>query len=158
MDVAGDFAEKVEKNPVGGVVGTGLVPMKIDKNGIWEVTTRPLASEMYMYLFVVDGVGTADPNNPYVYRDFATISNIFIVGKGQADLYSVKNVPHGSLTHRWYESKSLKMDRRINIYTPAGYENSKDKFPVLYLLHGYGGDEDECVEEVCVRQDGFKGY
>jgi enterochelin esterase family protein len=143
VEVAGDFAEKAEDNPVGGVVGTGLIPMTKDENGVWTLTTKPLASEMYMYLFVVDGVATADPNNPYVFRDFATISNIFIVGNGQADLYKVNDVPHGSITHRWYNSKKLGRDRRINIYTPPGYESIKAKYPVLYLLHGYGGDEDE---------------
>ena len=143
--VAGDFAEKAEDNPIGGMVGTGLLPMSKDENGVWTVTTRPLESELYMYLFVVDGIATADPNNPYVFRDFATISNVFIVGNGQADLYKVNDVPHGSLTHRWYESKSLGVDRRINIYTPPGYETSKDQYPVFYLLHGYGGDEDEWV-------------
>ncbi|WP_321345409.1 alpha/beta hydrolase-fold protein [uncultured Draconibacterium sp.] len=145
VEVAGDFAEKVEENPVGGVVGTGLLPMTKDANGVWSLTTKPLQSELYMYLFVVDGVATTDPNNPYVFRDFATVSNIFIVGNGKADLYKVNDVAHGSLTHRWYNSKSLGMDRRINIYTPPGYENNTKKYPVLYLLHGYGGDEDEWV-------------
>ena len=87
---------------------------------------------------------TIDPNNVYVYRDFATTSNVFIVGNGKADLYKVNKVPHGTLAHRWYHSDGMKMDRRINIYTPAGYEQSGDrKYPVLYLLHGMGGDEDE---------------
>lgn len=145
VEVAGDFAEKVENNPVGGVVGTGLVPMTKDSNGIWTLTTKPLESELYMYLIVVDGVATTDPNNPYVYRDFGTISNVFIVGNGLGDLYKVNKVPHGSLTHTWYYSKGLNQNRRINIYTPPGYENSKEKYPVLYLLHGFGGDEDEWV-------------
>lgn len=145
VEVAGDFAEKVEDNPIGGVVGTGLLPMARDENGIWTLTTKPLASEFYMYLFVVDGVATTDPNNPYVFRDFATLSNVFIVGNGQADLYKVNDVPHGTLTHRWYDSESLGKDRRINIYTPPDYENSGEQYPVLYLLHGYGGDEDEWV-------------
>ncbi len=145
VSVAGDFAEKAEDNPVGGVVGTGLIPMIKDKDGVWTLTTKPLESELYMYLFVVDGVATTDPNNPYVFRDYATVSNIFVVGNGQADLYKVQDVPHGSLTHRWYNSKGLGMERRINIYTPPGYENSNKKYPVLYLLHGFGGDEDEWV-------------
>lgn len=145
VSVAGDFADITEENPIGGMVGTGLLPMTKGENGVWTLTTKPLPSEMYMYLFVVDGVATADPNNPYVFRDFATISNIFIVGKGQADLYKVNDVPHGSVTSRWYDSKSLGMDRRINIYTPPGYESSKERYPVLYLLHGYGGDENEWI-------------
>lgn len=145
VSVAGDFAEVAEDNPVGGVVGTGLIPMIKGADGVWELTTKPLDSELYMYLFEVDGVATIDPNNPYVYRDFATICNIFIVGNGQADLYAVNDVPHGSLTHRWYDSPGLGMKRRINIYTPPGYETSVKRYPVLYLLHGFGGDEDEWV-------------
>jgi enterochelin esterase-like enzyme len=145
VEVAGDFAEKAENNPIGGVVGTGLIPMTKDDKGVWSLTTKPLASELYMYLFNVDGVAMTDPNNPYVYRDYATLSNIFLVGNGRADLYKVNDVPHGSLTHRWYNSKGLDKTRRINIYTPAGYENSTEKYPVLYLLHGFGGDEDEWV-------------
>ncbi len=145
VEVAGDFAEKVEKDPIGGMIGTGLMPMTKDENGIWSLTTKPLASELYSYLFMVDGVATADPNNPYVFRDFATTTNIFVVGGGQADLYIVNKVPHGSLTHRWYNSTALGTDRRINIYTPPGYESGNEKYPVLYLFHGMGGDEDEWV-------------
>ncbi|MFH0841208.1 MAG: alpha/beta hydrolase-fold protein [Bacteroidota bacterium] len=145
VEVAGDFAEKAEDNPIGGMVGTGLLPMSKDEKGLWTLTTKPLPSELYSYLFVVDGVATADPNHPYVFRDFATISNVFIVGGGQGDLYKVYDIPHGTLSHHWYDSKGLGRDRRINIYTPPGYEGSKTKYPVLYLLHGYGGDEDEWV-------------
>lgn len=145
VQVAGDFVSKVEDNPIGGMVGTGLAAMTKDENGVWTLTTEPLESELYSYLFVVDDVVTTDPNHPYVFRDFATISNVFVVGGGQADLYKVNDIPHGSLTHRWYDSEKLGMDRRINIYTPSGYEKSGEKYPVLYLLHGAGGDEDEWV-------------
>jgi enterochelin esterase family protein len=146
VQIAGDFTEKAEGQHVGGMVGAGLIDMRKDDEGIWTYTTKPLESELYSYEFMVDGVPTIDPNNVYVFRDFATISNIFIVGNGQADLYKINNVPHGTLSHRWYYSDDLKMHRRINIYTPAGYEQSGDKkYPVLYLLHGMGGDEDEWV-------------
>lgn len=145
VEVAGDFADKADANPIGGIVGTGLIPMTKDEKGMWTLTTKPLPSELYSYLFMVDGVATTDPNNPYVFRDFATITNVFIVGGGQADLYKVNKVPHGTLSHRWYESTGLGMMRRINIYTPPGYESSQEKYPVLYLLHGMGGDEDEWV-------------
>jgi enterochelin esterase family protein len=66
---------------------------------------------------------------------------VFIVG-GKADLYAVKKVPHGSVTRRWYDSPGIGLNRRITIYTPPGYETSKEKYPVLYLLHGMGGDEE----------------
>jgi enterochelin esterase family protein len=143
VQVAGDFVAKVEENPVGGIVGTGLAEMKKDAEGVWTYTSAPLASELYSYLFVVDGLAVIDINHPHVYRDFATICNVFLVGGGQADLYKVNDVPHGSLTHAWYDSRVLGADRRINVYVPPGYETSGKRYPVLYLLHGSGGDEDE---------------
>ena len=145
VQVAGDFVAKVEDNPIGGMVGTGLADMK-EVDGIWELTTAPLAPELYSYMFVVDGVATQDPNNPNVYRDFATTNNVFLVPGGRADLYKVQDVPHGSITSCWYDSKVIGKDRRMNIYTPYGYEdNPKKRYPVLYLLHGSGGDENEWV-------------
>lgn len=143
--IAGDFLPTKKGNPVGGMVGSGLASMIKDEKGIWTYTSKPLESELYSYLFVVDDVATIDLNHPYVFRDFATLCNVFIVGNGQADLYKVNDIPHGSLSHRWYDSEKLGMDRRINIYTPPGYEKSGEKYPVLYLLHGAGGDEDEWV-------------
>jgi enterochelin esterase-like enzyme len=144
VQIAGDFAEKADQT-ISGLVGTGLMDMQKVTDSLWTYTTKPLPSELYSYIFMVDGVSTIDPNNPYVIRDFATLSNIFLVGNGQADLYAVKEVAHGTLSHRWYHSNALNLTRRINVYTPAGYESSNKKYPVLYLLHGMGGDEDEWV-------------
>lgn len=146
VQIAGDFSSKAEGEHIGGMVGAGLIDMTKGADGIWTYTTQPLPSELYSYEFLVDGIPTIDPNNVYVYRDFATISNVFLVGNGQADLYRVNRVPHGTLSHRWYHSEATESDRRINVYTPAGYEQSADRrYPVLYLLHGMGGDEDEWV-------------
>src|SRR5690606_38103369 len=112
-------------------------------NGIWEYTTeQPLPSELYSYSFIIDGIKTSDPNNMYLVRDVASLTNIFLVGGGQADYYKVNNVAHGTVSKRWYNSPTLKKDRRITIYTPAGYETSNLEYPVLYLLHGMGGDEE----------------
>jgi enterochelin esterase family protein len=70
------------------------------------------------------------------------VTNIFIVGGSPGDLYKVNKVPHGTVSKRWYPSPGLGMERRLTVYTPPGYENSKEKYPVLYLLHGAGGDEE----------------
>ncbi len=78
-------------------------------------------------------------------RDVSTVTNVFIVGGGKGDLYNVKNVPHGTVARRWYNSPGNGKMRRVTIYTPPGYENSKKKFPVLYLLHGMGGDEEAWI-------------
>lgn len=123
----------------------GSIAMEKDDKGIWSVTTEVLAPELYSYSFIIDGFKTTDPNNPFIVRDVASVMNIFIVGGGQADLYKVNDIPHGTVTKRWYESPGLGMDRRVTIYTPPGYENSSEKYPVLYLLHGAGGDEEAWI-------------
>ncbi|MCW3787282.1 esterase [Plebeiibacterium sediminum] len=116
--------------------------MQKGDNGVWSFTTQVLPSELYRYHFEVDSVRTIDPGNAHVIRDVANISNIFIIEDGTADLYKVQQVPHGTVSFRWYESKGNDKNRRLTVYTPAGYENNKDKYPVLYLLHGVGGDEE----------------
>ncbi|MBR6416053.1 MAG: esterase [Bacteroidales bacterium] len=120
----------------------------VEKDGVWEYTTDVLEPELYSYVFKVDGVTTLDPSNIYMFRDVATWSNILIVTKekgDKGDLYSVNKVPHGNVSKVWYDSPALGLNRRMTVYTPAGYDdpkNKKVKYPVLYVLHGAGGDED----------------
>jgi enterochelin esterase-like enzyme len=123
----------------------GSEVMTKDTAGVWTYTTAILPSDLYSYSFIVDGLKTTDPNNVYMIRDVATVTNVFILGGGKADLYKVNNVPHGTVARRWYNSPINAMQRRITIYTPAGYETSKEKYPVLYLLHGMGGDEEAWI-------------
>ena len=123
----------------------GSAAMTKDDNGLWSFTTEVLQPELYSYSFIIDGFKTTDPNNPFIVRDVASVTNIFIIGGGQADLYKVNDIPHGTVAKRWYNSPGLGMDRRITIYTPPGYETGKEKYPVLYLLHGAGGDEEAWI-------------
>ena len=111
--------------------------------GMYMLTVGPLKPELYGYTFNVDGVSTIDPNNVQLRRDGTRYASFFIVPGTESDLYIQKNgVPHGNLSKVWYNSPVLGMDRRVYIYTPAGYENGSQKYPVFYLLHGAGGDED----------------
>ena len=126
----------------GDFLTQGKQQMTKDASGVWSCTTDPLPSELYTYSFVVDGLAMNDPNNVYYRRDVASTLNVFLIGNGQADLYKVNDVPHGTVTKRWYASSENKMSRRITIYTPPGYENNNSSYPVLYLLHGMGGDEE----------------
>ena len=116
--------------------------MTKDADGVWSFTTKPLPSELYTYAFRVDGLEMNDPNNVYYRRDVASTLNVLLIGGGQADLYKVNSVPHGTIAKRWYKSPDNDMTRRITIYTPPGYEENKKSYPVLYLLHGMGGDEE----------------
>ena len=115
--------------------------MEKDNEGIWTFTTPVLPPEFYRYTFLVDGVRTFDPSNAFAIRDVANISNIFLIDGGKADLYKVNDVLHGTVTYRWYDSPGNEKIRRLTIYTPPGYEKDNVKYPVLYLLHGVGGDE-----------------
>ena len=126
----------------------GVVNMKEDSLGVWSYTTGKLEPELYSYSFIVNGMRMLDPSNIYQNRDVATWTSIFIVSdkKGdKGDLYSVNKVPHGNVSKVWYESPTLKLTRRMTVYTPAGYDKGKN-YPVLCLLHGAGGDENAWSE------------
>lgn len=121
--------------------------MKKTEGGIWTYTTSVLNPELYNYSFIIDGINATDPNNPFLIRDVANVTNIFVIGGKQADLYKVNSVPHGTVSKRWYKSTGLNMERRLTIYTPPGYEANKNvNYPVLYLLHGAGGDEEAWMD------------
>ena len=119
--------------------------MTSSSTGLWTLTTKPLASDLYSYNVYIDGYKATDPSNVYLIRDVANVFNVFIVPGGKGDLYRVQPILHGSVTRRWYDSPKLGLNRRLTVYTPAGYESSRAKYPVLYLLHGMGGDEDAWI-------------
>ncbi len=118
----------------------------VEQNGLWTYTSAPLEGELYSYTLYVDGQKMMDPSNIYQNRDIATWTNIFTISTEKGDkgwYYQVNDTPHGNVSKVWYDSPTLGMQRRMTVYTPAGYEkNTKTKYPVLYLLHGSGGDED----------------
>ena len=148
VQVTGDFlpTQKI-KTPFGEFDGPGIADLTENKDGVWEFTTpEPLKPELYSYTFLVDGLKITDPSNVYQIRDVASVTNVFIIGGDRADLYKVNKVPHGSVSKVWYHSDVLDLDRRLTVYTPAGYETSGKRYPVFYLLHGMGGDENAWSE------------
>ncbi len=146
IKITGDFLPTVKmKTQWGTFDAPGSALLTKDDKGVWSFTSQVLSSELYSYSFIIDGITVTDPNNPFLVRDVASVMNIFIIGSGQADFYKVNDIPHGTVAKRWYDSPGLKMDRRITVYTPPGYENGIDKYPVLYLLHGAGGDEEAWI-------------
>lgn len=147
VQLTGDFLPTVKmQTPFGEMDAPGKADLVKDEKGVWTYKTKTLSPELYSYSFIVDGLTINDPNNPFLIRDVASVTNIFIIGGGHADLYKVNDVSHGTVASRWYDSSGLGMDRKLTVYTPPGYENSNEKYPVLYLLHGAGGDENAWVE------------
>lgn len=143
VQLTGDFLP-VQKNAK--FEAPGIVDLKEGQEGVWEYTTpEPLKPELYSYSFIVDGLRMNDPANVYLIRDVSTLTNVFIIGGDRADFYKVNPVPHGTVSRIWYDSPALGLERRMTVYTPAGYETSGKRYPVLYLLHGMGGDEEAWI-------------
>ena len=118
------------------------VAMTKDERGVWSVTAGPLKPELWMYSFAIDGARAIDPRNVNTARDGVNHLSTFFVNGPDATPYQVTDFPHGSLNVDWYASPSLKLTRRVLVYTPPGYRTGTQRYPVLYLLHGGGGDEE----------------
>ena len=127
-------------------------PMSKGADGLWSATIGPLTPGFFTYEFSVDGVRALDPRNPHTRRDGMNVASVLMVQGAASDLLAVKNVPHGTVAQIWYPSPSLKLTRRTVVYTPPGYEGGRSRYPVLYLLHGGGGDEDAWLSNGRVAQ------
>ncbi len=121
--------------------GRGMAMTK-DASGLWSVTTAALQPELWAYTFSVDGVRTLDPNNYNVARDGVGFMNTVLTLSDASKVFQPQQVPHGTVSAMWVPSSLTKTPRRMFVYTPPGYEDSTAKYPVFYLLHGSGGDED----------------
>jgi len=118
------------------------VDLQRGRDGIWSVTVGPLEPEMYVYFFLVDGVRLTDPANPQVkigYVTSTTTSLLTVAGDTPA-FYDVQDVPHGEIRTVLYQSRSNGVTRELTVYVPPGYDQSRARYPVLYLLHGFAND------------------
>ena len=114
--------------------------MAKDTGGYWQVTTDSIGEGIHYYSLLIDGVPVADPASETFYGMGRMASGIEIPFTGGA-YYSLKDIPHGDLRIKRYYSSVTNSWRQFYIYTPPGYDNSNEKYPVLYLLHGGGEDE-----------------
>jgi hypothetical protein len=110
-------------------------------DGAWTVTTTPLVVGFHYYSLVVDGATVADPATRTFFGSGWDNSGIEIPEASDVDYYLPQNVPHGQVSQRWYYSKVTGKWRRCYIYTPPDYDAGKARYPVLYLLHGWGENE-----------------
>lgn len=112
-----------------------------NSEGVWEVTTDSLSEGFHYYSIIIDGLAVCDPASETFYGMGRMASGFEVPFKGD-EIYAVRNVPHGDIRIKRYYSTVTNSWRRFYIYTPAGYdENTADKYPVLYLMHGGGEDE-----------------
>lgn len=121
--------------------------MRHTGNNTWSITLRDLEPDLYMYYFTIDGMKVLDENNAQVLRDVKNVMNTFILDPQGDCPMAVHDVPHGTVEAVWYDSPTLGATRRMMIYLPPGYEQSRQRYPVFYLLHGTGGDETVWLEQ-----------
>jgi enterochelin esterase family protein len=118
-------------------------PFDMEKGagGVWTVTTTPLVEGFHYYSLVIDGATVADPATRTFFGSGWDNSAIEIPEGPDGDYYTAKDVPHGQVSQRWYFSKVTGKWRRCYVYTPPDYDGGKKRYPVLYLLHGWGENE-----------------
>jgi enterochelin esterase-like enzyme len=116
--------------------------MAKDSDGAWTVTTTPLVEGFHYYSIAVDGKAVADPATRTFFGSGWDNSGIEIPEDANGgEYYQLKDVPHGQVSQRWYHSSVTGAWRRCYVYTPPDYDNGKRRYPVLYLLHGWGENE-----------------
>jgi len=110
-------------------------------DGLWYVTTTPLVVGFHYYTISIDGAVVADPATRTFFGSGFDNSGIEVPAPDAA-FYTQRNVPRGQVRQVWYDSKVTAKWRRAYVYTPPDYDtNIKAKYPVLYLLHGWGENE-----------------
>ena len=125
-------APKATEVTIRGEWMVGEEKLTKDEKGVWSVTVGPVSPEIYFYQFSVDGVAL-------------TRSRLDVPGASPR-FYDMRPVSHGAVEQRWYDSKTVQGVRRVFIYTPPNYARSSERYPVLYLFHGAGGDESGWTE------------
>jgi len=112
-------------------------------DGLWYVTTPPQVVGFHYYTLSIDGAVVSDPATRTFFGSGFYNSAIEVPEPGaDGDYYQAKDVPRGQVRQQRYYSKITGAWRRAHVYTPPGYDtDTKTKYPVLYLLHGWGENE-----------------
>lgn len=113
-------------------------PMTKDTNGVWSVTLGPLPPGLYIYTFTLDGLTMADPVNPRMKLRARTSASLLEIPGATPEWWEPREVPHGTVEIQWQRSTVIPGEtRQIWVYKPPGYdEHARQRYPVLYLLHG----------------------
>ena len=122
-------------------IGGMKYDLKKNDEGVWTGESAPQDEGFHYYQLNIDGASVPDPGSKYYYGAGRWGSGIEIPAQDQ-EFYEVKDVPHGSITENIYFSEITQDWRRNFVYLPPGYfENSEERYPVLYLQHGSFEDE-----------------
>jgi hypothetical protein len=123
------------------------VDMKKQPDGFWTIITPPMAPGLLYYTIVVDGAEVSDPGSTAYFGGSKWASAVEVPEAG-VDFYLPKDIPHGQVREIWYHSSVTGTWRHSFVYLPPNYENSKTRYPVLYLQHGGGENESGWIRQV----------
>ncbi|WCJ60371.1 alpha/beta hydrolase-fold protein [Fontisphaera persica] len=131
-------APRATEVSVSGQWANGRAAMQRGSNGVWSVTVGPLEPGIYEYSFSVDGLTMIDPGNPSIKPMREPRTSILHLPGNPPQVFDFQPVPHGTVRHHTYFSRPLGRQRELVVYTPPDYDQSRTKYPVLYLQHGMG--------------------
>jgi len=122
---------------------SGKHSMNKDEKGVWWYTTDPLVVGFHYYAIMIDSVPVMDRGSEAYFGSNWESAGIEVPEGPEGDYYRFnKDIPHGEVRSLYHWSDINGLERHINVYVPAEYEkNPKKKYPVLYLVHGWGEDE-----------------
>lgn len=122
---------------------SGKHSMKKDDKGVWWYTTNPLVVGFHYYAILIDSVPVMDRGSEAYFGSNWESAGIEVPEGPEGDYYRFnKNIPHGEVRSLYHWSDVNGLERHVNVYVPPGYEkNPENKYPVLYLVHGWGEDE-----------------
>ena len=124
-------------------------PMTRDTNGFWLGDSTVQDQGNHYYGLVVDGADVPDPNGSFIFGSGAWRTAVEIPAPDQ-DFYALRNVPHGQVREVFYLGKTSDTHRRCFVYTPPDYDKDlNQRFPVLYLQHGYNENETGWTHQGC---------
>ncbi len=142
---------RVTSNDIDEAIPMGIQPgstrglaMTRDATGLWTATTAvPVPADTYRFNFQVDGARVPDPQGTtFSHERVGTNSTFEALGpEGEFQTWK-QNVPHGTVSKIEYWSNALGQKRVAMVYTPPGYMNGAERYPVLYLVHGAGDSYD----------------
>lgn len=133
-------ARTVEVTGLGGRFPRERHAMTRDEDGWWRVTVSGIQPGFHYHEYYVDGNRLVNPDANCGYGCFYPI-NYFDLPGAQDGYWMLKNVPHGDIRMEYYRSSVNGRVKCCWVYTPPGYDESTDRYPVLYIQHGVGENE-----------------
>ncbi|MDO4294292.1 MAG: alpha/beta hydrolase-fold protein, partial [Eubacteriales bacterium] len=111
--------------------------LEVERN-LWELTL-PLEPGFYYVTLAVNGVEVLSPFLPVGYG-YSRPCNFLELGPVRESC-RIERTPHGSVRHEYFYAETTGRQETCLVYTPPGYDGGQERYPVLYLQHGFGENE-----------------